>query len=382
MGKVYQRLCAKILNSVHSTVENTNESDMSCQTNTDTLRLPFCTCADVVSDIEELKLSQEINREIIQALSQSVEQIAEAIGQGKSDKTGKIRPNKHNNTAPKFMQKSSCEKNNTKSNGSNRNANVPNEVIEVSEAVHSITLNDGNDETDNPSIPDKRVERISLQDKRPSTTQLDNSSKHITRTSKHLIPCPFLRKKGHCLKGSRCDFSHEFDSRQSSQLRQQHSLPYNFFTSCDAIPIPTPVFQFLQLSVHSIAHGHSDSAPQILMTVYEKQEPHDCNNSKIPVRITPRMNETDYVRKTQSYYPNKIKKKHSSMLSTNLITIKPLKNGAPAPKLIPKSQNKEIVPEGYLGSVPLMFVSSRMSPRASWPPSSWPVDFSMTIGRN
>ena len=33
------------------------------------------------------------------------------------------------------MQKSSCEKNNTKSNGSNRNANVPNEVIEVSEAV-------------------------------------------------------------------------------------------------------------------------------------------------------------------------------------------------------------------------------------------------------
>ena len=50
------------------------------------------------------------------------------------------------------------------------------------------------------------------------------------------------------------------------------------------------------------------------------------------------MNETDYVRKTQtrSYYPNKIKKKHSSMLSTNLITIKPLKNGPPAPKLIPK----------------------------------------------
>ena len=52
------------------------------------------------------------------------------------------------------------------------------------------------------------------------------------------------------------------------------------------------------------------------MTVYEKQEPHDCNNSKIPVRITPHMNETDYVRKTQtrSYYPNKIKKKHSSIL--------------------------------------------------------------------
>ena len=62
VGKVYQDLCAKILNSLHSTVENTNQSDMSCQTNTDTLRLPSCTCADVVSDIQELKLSQEINR--------------------------------------------------------------------------------------------------------------------------------------------------------------------------------------------------------------------------------------------------------------------------------------------------------------------------------
>ena len=95
------------------------------------------------------------------------------------------------------------------------------------------------------SIPDKRVERISLQDKRPSTTQLDNSSKHITRTSKHLIPCPFLRKKGHCLKGSRCDFSHEFDSRQSSQLRQQHSLPYNFLPPVMQYQFQHPFFNFL-----------------------------------------------------------------------------------------------------------------------------------------
>ena len=34
-----------------------------------------------------------------------------------------------------------------------------------------------------------------------------------------------------------------------------------------------------------------------------------------------------------------------------------------------QSQNKER-PEGYLGSAPLMFVSSRMSPRACRPPSS------------
>ena len=32
--------------------------------------------------------------------------------------------------------------------------------------------------------------------------------------------------------------------------------------------------------------------------------------------------------------------------------------------------------EGQLGSEPLIFLSSRMSPRACWPPSSWPVNSS------
>ena len=39
MGKVYQHLCKKILNSLHSSVKNVNSSDMSCQTNVDTPRL-------------------------------------------------------------------------------------------------------------------------------------------------------------------------------------------------------------------------------------------------------------------------------------------------------------------------------------------------------
>ena len=87
MGKVYQHLCKKILNTLHSSVKNVNSSDMSCQTNVDTPRLPSCTCADVVFDIEELKLGQEINRETIQVLSQSVEQIVEVMGQCKGEKS-------------------------------------------------------------------------------------------------------------------------------------------------------------------------------------------------------------------------------------------------------------------------------------------------------
>jgi hypothetical protein len=31
---------------------------------------------------------------------------------------------------------------------------------------------------------------------------------HPRDEEKHLVPCPFLQKRGYCLKGIRCDFSH------------------------------------------------------------------------------------------------------------------------------------------------------------------------------
>ena len=43
--------------------------------------------------------------------------------------------------------------------------------------------------------------------KRPSTKQLLNPMNHAP-TPKHMVPCPFLRRNGKCLKGSNCDFSH------------------------------------------------------------------------------------------------------------------------------------------------------------------------------
>ncbi|CAB4001690.1 ---NA--- [Paramuricea clavata] len=36
-------------------------------------------------------------------------------------------------------------------------------------------------------------------------------------SSKHLVACPFLLKKGHCLKGSRCDFSHNISQSRISK---------------------------------------------------------------------------------------------------------------------------------------------------------------------
>jgi hypothetical protein len=36
-------------------------------------------------------------------------------------------------------------------------------------------------------------------------------------SSKHLVACPFLLKKGHCLKGPRCDFAHNISQSRISK---------------------------------------------------------------------------------------------------------------------------------------------------------------------
>ena len=53
-------------------------------------------------------------------------------------------------------------------------------------------------------------------------TDLPNSVQNVTEYSakylpKHMVFCPFLRKKGHCLKGMKCDFSHNDVNQQSNQ---------------------------------------------------------------------------------------------------------------------------------------------------------------------
>ena len=68
----------------------------------------------------------------------------------------------------------------------------------------------------NSGIPNNGFQRSDRQNK--PTAQLNNLSSFEARTPKHLVPCPFLHRKGHCLKGTRCDFSHN------------DVLPFNFLT--------------------------------------------------------------------------------------------------------------------------------------------------------
>jgi hypothetical protein len=52
-------------------------------------------------------------------------------------------------------------------------------------------------------------------------TQPKNST-NVASTPKHLVPCPFLRRKGHCLKGSKC-------GQQPAQLQYISVIIFHLF---------------------------------------------------------------------------------------------------------------------------------------------------------
>ena len=56
-----------------------------------------------------------------------------------------------------------------------------------------------------------------------ATRQLENQPIESI-TPKHRVPCPFLRKKGHCLKGSHCDFPHDIVLKHLTQYQRQRKF--------------------------------------------------------------------------------------------------------------------------------------------------------------
>ena len=61
--------------------------------------------------------------------------------------------------------------------------------------------------------------------------------------NKATVFCPFLKRKGYCLKGSRCDFSHKFTSCNERGLKfQQNSFerfpPVNIHPNSNLTPFP------------------------------------------------------------------------------------------------------------------------------------------------
>ena len=71
----------------------------------------------------------------------------------------------------------------------------------------------------------------------------ESADRKATSIPKHLVPCPFLRR-GYCLKGGKCDFSHNINVQQPFQFPQQRTLPLNFPQPLMNYPIYHPFLNF------------------------------------------------------------------------------------------------------------------------------------------
>ena len=83
--------------------------------------------------------------------------------------------------------------------------------------IIDIEVNDVN----NLNSTNVSVSEISSQNHPNPTTRFNKPSYPNTQTPKHLVPCPFLRRKRHCVKGSKCVDSHrplQFGPRVSHLL--------------------------------------------------------------------------------------------------------------------------------------------------------------------
>ena len=239
---------------------------MSCQTNVDTPRLSSCTCADVVFDIEELKLGQEINRETIQALSQSVEQIVEAMGQCKGEKSAekgeKLVKNGKGKPATDMHRLTHAQ---TKEINEANNPNASDiSIIEICHQNNLGAANPNNAGTDNVSASEI-VGRSET-----SAPNQDRLPQH-TKTPKSYVPCPFLRRKGYCLKGSKCDFSHSNPQQLFQPYRQQYfpppfygQTPYTIFKVPKRHETPT-FLSPCKLPLYASPDGHSNKTTQALL---------------------------------------------------------------------------------------------------------------------
>ena len=88
-------------------------------------------------------------------------------------------------------------------------------------------------------VATKQSNLNSITQSKSSAIQSKNSATQSKNpTQKHVVPCPYLRKKGHCLKGSRCDFSHQFDPQQASKPYRPYNAQPLFKDNMPSYPLP------------------------------------------------------------------------------------------------------------------------------------------------
>lgn len=202
-------LCSSITNPL-CPANVCNKSEVSCQADAGPaiLHASAGKCSVSSSDIEDIKSNQSLNNEALQSLSSSVAIIAESLKKMQGDIV-KIDANQIqiNN---KFMHNKPFD--------SNHNS------IEVNDASNVIS----------------NVAAESIEPHNNTNLFIEPNNLFPNPTPKHLVPCPFLRRRGYCLKGSRCDFSHV------STTYQQPPSPSIYPTPFIPPPFPPPPIPYFQ----------------------------------------------------------------------------------------------------------------------------------------
>ena len=200
-GKITYLLCAKLCKNLDSTHEipSINYSNSSCQIDSAISKSCYCKCTDVCTSIHELMPGQDTNSEAIQAIADSIIHITKTMTQFREDihKSGENNRAKNNSN---FMQ----------------------------ELTHNHNTNEIN-EANNSSALDFSVSESHHQNNTNVTSQQKSPSIYNTPTPKHLVPCPCLRRKGHCLEGFICDLSHKTSPPQHLRFYQQQDLSSPFY---------------------------------------------------------------------------------------------------------------------------------------------------------
>ena len=165
----------------------------------------------------------------------------------------------HNNKPPITTAKDPVNDETTKEKTNPNQHNTTNGLIVLDESSVEPNSIDNNHNLSGMNIKDGNtsvMEMTSCQHNTTDANKQHNNSVREHKQPKNTVPCPFLIKRGYCLKGSSCDFSHFKIRRNVKKLTSPKNTPC---ISHNPNPHGNPIKRFPTLS--NIPPSYSDQTP-------------------------------------------------------------------------------------------------------------------------
>ena len=134
----------------------------------------------------------------------------------------------HNNKPPITTAKDPVNDETTKEKTNPNEHNTTNGLIVLDESSVEPNSIDNNHNLSGVNIKDGNTSVMEMTSRQHNTTDANkqhNNSVREHKQPKNTVPCPFLIKRGYCLKGSSCDFSHFKVRRNVKKLTSPKNTP-------------------------------------------------------------------------------------------------------------------------------------------------------------